>query len=85
MTQKQNTRPDTPIAEDPQGDLGQGNETWTPDSGEKGISTPDDVRAVPESDEADDAVASADDEDDDEDFDEDEEADEEEEDDETDA
>jgi hypothetical protein len=96
MTQNQNTsRPETPIAEEPQGDLGQGHKTWARDPGEQGISNrPDDeVQVVPESDEADDAAAFADDEeddaddvdDDDDDDDEDEEDEGEEDEDETDA
>jgi hypothetical protein len=87
MTQKQNSSLERLIADEPQGDLGQGNKTWAPDPGEQGISNrpDDDVRVVPESEEAEDAAAFGDEEDDDEDFDEDEEADEEEEDDETDA
>jgi hypothetical protein len=85
MTQKQNSSLERLIADEPQGDLGQGNKTWAPDPGEQGISNrpDDDVGVVPESEEAEDAAALGDD--DDEDFDEDEEADEEEEEDETDV
>jgi hypothetical protein len=83
MTQRQTSKPETQIAEEPQGDLGHGHKTWVPDPGEQGISNrpDDDVRVVPESDEADDADAFDDDgEDDDVDEDEDEEDDDEEED-----
>jgi hypothetical protein len=85
MTQKQNSSLERLIADEPQGDLGQGNKTWAPDPGEQGISNrpDDDVGVVPESEEAEDAAALGDEED--EDFDEDEEADEEEEEDETDV
>jgi hypothetical protein len=87
MTQKQNSSLERLIADEPQGDLGQGNKTWAPDPGEQGISNrpDDDVGVVPESEEAEDAAALGDEEDDDEDFDEDEEADDEEEEDETDV
>ena len=79
MTQKQNSMPERPIAEEPQGELGQGHKAWAPDQEEQGISNrPDDVRVVPESDEAEDAAAFANDEDDD-DVDEDEENEEDEE------
>lgn len=74
MTQKHPSTPETPIADEPQGDLGQGHKTWVPDDGEQGISNrpDDDVRVVPESDEADDAAfADDEDEDDDDDADED--------------
>jgi hypothetical protein len=82
MTQNQTTsRPETPIADEPQGDLGQGHKTWTPDQGEQGISNrPDDVGLAPESEEAEDAAAFEDDEDEDDELDEDEEAEEDDED-----
>ena len=69
MTQKQNSIPETPVAVEPQGDLGQGHKTWVPEPGEQGISNrpDDDVRAVPETDEAEDAAAFAGDEEDDDD------------------
>ena len=83
MTQNQKTSsPETPIADEPQGDLGQRHKTWTPEQGEQGISNrpDDDPGVVPESDEAEDAAAFEDDEDDDDDLDEDEEAEDEDED-----
>ena len=85
MTQKQNSMQETPIAEEPQGDLGQGHKTWVPEPGEQGISNrpDDDVRVVPESDAGEDAAAFAGDEDDDADVDEDEHSEEDEEDEQT--
>jgi hypothetical protein len=84
MTQNQTTsNPETPIADEPQGDLGQGHKTWTPEQGEQGISNrpDDDPGVVPESDEAEDAAFEDDeDEDDDDDLDDDEEAEDEDED-----
>lgn len=60
-------------SEEPQGDLGQGHKTWTPDSGEQGISNrPDDEgNAVPDGDPEDDDVAFNGDDDDDDDVDDD--------------
>ena len=59
--------------DDPKGDLGHGNKTWSPEEGEQGISNrPDDeADGVPGGDEADDAAAFNGDEDEDEDEDED--------------
>jgi hypothetical protein len=66
-----NNTPDTigtPAVNDPKGDLGHGNKTWSPDEGEQGISNrPDDeADGVPDGDEADDAAAFNGDDDDDE-------------------
>ena len=49
----------TPAVDEPKGDLGHGNKTWSPDEGEQGISNrPDDeADGVPDGDEADDAAA----------------------------
>ena len=67
-----NTRTNGPAApEEPKGDLGHSHKTWTPESGEQGISNrPDDeVSAVSNGDPADDDAAfNGDDDDDDEDI-----------------
>jgi hypothetical protein len=49
----------TPAVDEPKGDLGHGNKTWSPDEGEQGISNrPDDEGdGVPDGDEADDDEA----------------------------
>ena len=49
----------TPPADEPRGDLGHGDRTWSPDEGEQGISNrPDDgADVVPDGNEADDASA----------------------------
>jgi hypothetical protein len=65
-----NTRTNAPRSEEPQGDLGHGHKTWTPEDGEQGISNrPDDeaAGAPPDDDqeEDDDEAFDGDDEDDD--------------------